>query len=170
MKLIIDIDDKRIKGIKLLAKEQDIVTPYPTLEQIIANGTPLGQNMAIPQTDCNTCDKAVRNRVGVIGCAKFDSKPTVAQADGDLISRKDAIEFFKYDVYIVNELKNMASVAIPSATGHWKRISMDKYTTHAQHWYECDKCGEHNLGDTNFCPNCGADMRGEQDGKDNKAY
>lgn len=41
MKLIIDIDDKRIKGIKLLAKEQDIETPYPTLEQIISNGTPL---------------------------------------------------------------------------------------------------------------------------------
>ena len=41
MKLIIDIDDKRIKGIKLLAKEQDISTPYPTLEQIIANGIPL---------------------------------------------------------------------------------------------------------------------------------
>ena len=34
--------------------------------------------VAIPQTDCNTCDKAVRDRVGVIGCAKFDSKPTVA--------------------------------------------------------------------------------------------
>lgn len=31
-----------------------------------------------PQADCNTCDKAVRDRVGVIGCAKFDSKPTVA--------------------------------------------------------------------------------------------
>ena len=30
------------------------------------------------QGDCNTCDKAVRDRVGVIGCAKFDSKPTVA--------------------------------------------------------------------------------------------
>lgn len=41
MKLIVDIDDKRIKGIKLLAKEQDIATPYPTLEQIIANGIPL---------------------------------------------------------------------------------------------------------------------------------
>ena len=41
MKLIIDIDDKRIKGIKLLAKEQDIATPYPTLEQIIASGIPL---------------------------------------------------------------------------------------------------------------------------------
>ena len=40
MKLIIDIDDKRIEGINLLAKEQDIATPYPTLEQIISNGIP----------------------------------------------------------------------------------------------------------------------------------
>ena len=38
-----------------------------------------------------------------------------AQADGDYISRQDAIEFFKDDVYVVNELKNMATVAIPSA-------------------------------------------------------
>ena len=42
--------------------------------------------------------------------------------------------------------------------GHWKRISMDKYTTHAQYWYECDKCGEHNLGNTDYCPSCGARM------------
>jgi rubrerythrin len=48
-------------------------------------------------------------------------------------------------------------------TGHWKRISMDRYTTHAQYWYECDKCGEHNLGNTNFCPNCGAKMRKESE-------
>ena len=47
MKLIIDIDDKRIKGIKLLAKEQDIATPYPTLEQIIANGIPLDKIRAM---------------------------------------------------------------------------------------------------------------------------
>ena len=34
--------------------------------------------MTREQADCNTRDKAVRDRVGVIGCAKFDSKPTVA--------------------------------------------------------------------------------------------
>ena len=38
--------------------------------------------------------------------------------------------------------------------------------------YECTKCGYHVRNDvfasvenrSNFCPNCGADMRGEQDG------
>ena len=31
------------------------------------------------------------------------------------------------------------------------------------HPYRCDQCGEHSEADSNFCPNCGADMRGEQD-------
>ena len=30
--------------------------------------------------------------------------------------------------------------------------------------YECSECGGTMLGESNFCPNCGADMRGEQDG------
>ena len=43
-------------------------------------------------------------------------------------------------------------------TGHWKRISIDKYSEHAKYWYRCDKCGKDNLGDTDYCPNCGARM------------
>lgn len=35
------------------------------------------------------------------------------QADEEYISKKDAMEFFKYDVYVVNELNNMPSVVIP---------------------------------------------------------
>ena len=30
--------------------------------------------------------------------------------------------------------------------------------------YDCDQCGESVPHKTNYCPNCGADMRGEQDG------
>ena len=29
--------------------------------------------------------------------------------------------------------------------------------------YECSKCGEWNADNDKFCPNCGADMRGESD-------
>ena len=29
------------------------------------------------------------------------------------------------------------------------------------HPYKCDQCGEHSEADSDFCPNCGADMRGE---------
>lgn len=31
------------------------------------------------------------------------------------------------------------------------------------HPYKCDQCGEHSEADSNFCPNCGADMRGEEE-------
>ena len=31
----------------------------------------------------------------------------------------------------------------------------------AERW-KCSECGGLNLEDTYFCPNCGADMRGEQ--------
>lgn len=49
--------------------------------------------------------------------------------------------------------------------GEWKRISMDKYIRHASHFYRCSVCGEDTIGETNFCPNCGADMRKEGDEK-----
>ena len=29
------------------------------------------------------------------------------------------------------------------------------------HPYKCDQCGEHSEANSNFCPNCGADMRGD---------
>ena len=32
-------------------------------------------------------------------------------------------------------------------------------------WYAtCNECGREWMGSRNFCPNCGVDMRGEQDG------
>lgn len=34
------------------------------------------------------------------------------------------------------------------------------------HPYKCDQCGEHSEADSDFCPNCGADMRGESNEAD----
>jgi len=47
--------------------------------------------------------------------------------------------------------------------GEWERVSADKYVQHAYYFYRCSKCGYDHIGKTNFCPNCGADMRGEGD-------
>lgn len=51
-------------------------------------------------------------------------------------------------------------------TGHWKRISMDKYSEHAKYWYRCDRCGKDNLGNTDWCPNCGTRMVEPQESED----
>ncbi|MBR3243785.1 MAG: zinc ribbon domain-containing protein [Parasporobacterium sp.] len=59
---------------------------------------------------------------------------------------------------IISDIMALPSVNPQPKIGHWKRISMDRYTTHAQYWYKCDKCGEHNLGNTDYCPSCGAKM------------
>ena len=79
---------------------------------------------------------------------------------------QEAIEFFealKQDEYALTARdKEMFDVAINALkaekTGHWKRISMDKYSEHAKYWYRCDRCGKDNLGNTDWCPNCGCRM------------
>ena len=78
----------------------------------------------------------------------------------DVVSRQAVLEIAKQHT-LTNDylaIQNLPSVRPQEQIGHWKRISMDRYTTHAQYWYECDKCGEHNLGNTDFCPYCGCRM------------
>lgn len=90
----------------------------------------------------------------------------------DLISRQAAIKAIEERAKkIKNEdtLNGLAGAVgilfeLPSVkpqepkTGHWKRISMDKYSEHAKYWYRCDRCGKDNLGNTDWCPNCGCRM------------
>ena len=91
----------------------------------------------------------------------------------DVVSRDEVLKIIdkwyenKSDIEdLIILITYMSSVTQKSKTGHWKRISMDKYTTHAQYWYECDKCGEHNLGNTDYCPSCGAKMVEPQESED----
>lgn len=95
---------------------------------------------------------------------------------GDLISRQAVLDR-KYVVEVKNmwhiteeiEVVNADDIkALPPVrpqepkTGHWKRISIDKYSEHAKYWYRCDRCGKDNLGNTDWCPNCGARMEREE--------
>lgn len=85
----------------------------------------------------------------------------------DLISRQAVLDIqAKYAEHMGatkfwqmrDDIKTLSSVKPQERTGHWKRISIDKYSEHAKYWYRCDRCGEHNLGNTDWCPNCGARM------------
>ena len=86
----------------------------------------------------------------------------------DLISRQQAIDAARdwYEGLICGSFKGLEKRlrALPSAQperirGRW----IEKPHVHGVAY--CSLCDyELHTNDTNFCPNCGADMRGEQDG------
>lgn len=86
----------------------------------------------------------------------------------DTISRQQAIEavqnrhfmLSKEKVLLINDLEKLPS-AQPKR-GKWI-YKTDLITAPTGYW-ECSECKEGRLlYEENFCPNCGADMRGEQD-------
>ena len=46
--------------------------------------------------------------------------------------------------------------------GHWIEHPHEWGTNWEYSMYECSECNEYTVGDSDFCPNCGADMREEQ--------
>ena len=95
------------------------------------------------------CDDAVSRQAVLDGVDRY-----IAKAQ----STCTVDDFYSFAELVVKALPSVRPQESEPKTGQWKRISMDRYTTHAQYWYECDKCGEHNLGNTDFCPYCGCRM------------
>ena len=85
----------------------------------------------------------------------------------DLIKRSDAIGACAYETIECYEARK-AIRALPSADRPQGRNLSEEYPS----LFECSVCGA-SCDDTypwdcdiKFCPNCGADMRGDNDGKD----
>ena len=83
----------------------------------------------------------------------------------DLISREKAIHAFHICLPGI-PLKRLNEIfsAVPSAQperkmGKWKTYGHDFF---GDNEYRCTACGETANIKTDFCPNCGADMRGEK--------
>lgn len=97
----------------------------------------------------------------------------------DAVSRRKIFEYFvplwecigtimdreEWEDVCKTTANEIPSVTPKRKTGRWVPV------TNGRGGHECDKCheyapswttGEEHL--TNYCPNCGADMRGEQDG------
>ena len=64
----------------------------------------------------------------------------------------------------VEDIKKMLDSEPQPKRGKW--ITTNDYVTTAYgslDYYRCSCCGEDSLEDGNYCPNCGADMRGDAD-------
>ena len=88
----------------------------------------------------------------------------------DLISRQAAIDELDKGAWGVEWDKTLAKTMIeslPSAQPERKKGKWIDETFKPRglvyHPYKCNQCGEHSEADSNFCPNCGADMRGDKD-------
>lgn len=81
------------------------------------------------------------------------------------MTREEAIEIIRhiYDVCLSDELREAFPIVIEALEadrprGEWK-------VRHPKPFFlcECSVCGESEEWMSKFCPNCGADMRGEDD-------
>ena len=91
----------------------------------------------------------------------------------DLINRQDVIEaFWKLDIElrpsaidaITDMLKTLPSAEPERKRGEWKFRSPNILYPESER-YKCSVCGGHSYIH-DYCPNCGADMRGGHDETD----
>ena len=82
----------------------------------------------------------------------------------DLISRQDALDAVNDCGICIQRILDIPSAEPERKTGKWiydtERVAGDGWT-YSQ--YHCSECGFQVIGGlAKFCPNCGADMRGEE--------
>ena len=100
----------------------------------------------------------------------------------DLISRQAAIDAIKelcqhythtksvnhqHMNFVIEELENLPSTQPERKKGKWiVPVPRGSVISYSRAYWECDQCHKATFfgNEMNFCPNCGADMRGEHNG------
>ena len=89
----------------------------------------------------------------------------------DAISRKAVLDAIMANCIWENEYNLTSSrikktvESLPSVTPKQKTGRWIEHFDESGKWYECDQCHTDWGGSVNYCPNCGAIMKGEADGK-----
>lgn len=117
---------------------------------------------------CISCPYYGANQIGenVFVCNSSEAHKMAVEAleqepCEDCISRADAIEFFKDDDYVVNELKNLAPVTPAEKVGHWEYKQYDIAFPEIGN-YHCSSCDAVGKNGDNYCSVCGAKMEVEE--------
>ena len=80
----------------------------------------------------------------------------------DLIDRQDVLDAVNDCGICIQRILDIPSAEPERKTGEW----IDGMPYVNSHWKVCSKChvsAPDSCGGSNFCPNCGADMRGENE-------
>ena len=84
--------------------------------------------------------------------------------DADLLEPDAGFDDGEFWAYSKTQVDNAPTITPERKRGRW----MPHENEYSEHYGDkCSVCGEWYVmpsGKTNFCPNCGADMRGEQEG------
>lgn len=107
-------------------------------------------------------EEIAKHAVHVLG-----EEPFLMSLD-DGIAIHEAIEILKgaQPSYTDEEVQKMQDLEqAERKKGKWLHKSKQLAALNTAWWYECSICGYHAFNGmrTDFCPNCGADMRGNED-------
>lgn len=103
-----------------------------------------------------------------------DAMQRMLDVDGDLVSRREGINTLceicdrsKHPDWVYTDEFCRALGALPSAqperkTGHW--VEAEEDWRHQLVWWKCSGCGSDVSTMYKYCPYCGAEMRGEENG------
>lgn len=119
--------------------------------------------MAIKALEQELCKDAV-SRKEVKKIAK-EMYLEVANMELDVSTISDCISYTssKCREVLESKLKALPSVKTQEPRkGHWIEHPHEWGTNWEYSMYECSECHEYTVGDSDFCPNCGADLREEQ--------
>ena len=99
-------------------------------------------------------------------CHALDLEKAEQESCDDVVSRQVVKEqMIKYgfhapDMTVTEFVEDLSPVRPQEPkTGHW----ISHYDEGAKEgWYECDRCHTERAFNTDYCPDCGADMRGAE--------